>query len=223
MKPKDLKAPFLWKERKPVIQNGIFHLPEYYTALQEFCFPQWNEVFGNTNPVCIEFCAGNGTWIAEKARAEPEKNWVAVEMRFDRVQKIWSKIQNLSLSNLFIVCGEAYNFAHYFVPKASVQEIYINFPDPWPKRRHEKHRLMKTTFLDELALILKEKGSVTFVTDDYVYLESTLHLFQTHALFEPTYPAPYYVTEYSNYGTSWFEDLWREKGKNIQYTRWMLK
>ncbi|HEY4831009.1 MAG TPA: tRNA (guanine(46)-N(7))-methyltransferase TrmB, partial [Waddliaceae bacterium] len=171
MKPKALQAvPF--KERRPLLEDQVFFVPIHYTGYEHFTLPDLSIYFGNDHPVSVEFCSGNGDWIIEKAKLDPSKNWIAVEKRFDRVKKIWSKLKNHHLSNLLIVCGEACTFAHYYLLSDKIEEVYINFPDPWPKMKHAKHRLMQSIFLDELSRILMPGKKVTVVTDDFSYLQS---------------------------------------------------
>src|SRR5690348_6324632 len=135
MKPKDLRFPFTWEERKPLIHDKVLFVPKLYDRHQEWSFPAWEEIFGSSAPLNIEYCSGNGSWIVEKAKRDPCTHWVAVEKRFDRVQKIWSKMKNEQISNLFIVCGEALAFTTYYAHANSFAQLYINFPDPWPKGR----------------------------------------------------------------------------------------
>ena len=219
MKPKDLKPFFLWEDRHVIIKDRVWHIPIYYDKYETFTFPGWEskEVFGNTNPVCVEYCSGNGTWIAQKAVETPEKNWVAIEMDFERVRKIWSKIQNLKIKNLLVVYAEAYQATQLYFPSDSVESIYINFPDPWPKKRHIKKRLIKPIFLNELYRVLKEQGTVTFVTDDETYSNSTIETFDGVEGFASAYQEPYYRTDISGYGNSFFDTLWRGKGKEIRH------
>jgi tRNA (guanine-N7-)-methyltransferase len=216
MKPKHLKFPYLWEERKPQIVEGVLFIPEYYDQHRAFNFPSWETVFGNDRPVTIEFCTGNGTWLAKKAE-DNLRNWVAVEWDFERVRKIWSKMKNDSLSNLFIVCGEAQVFARDYLPEASVDEIYVNFPDPWPKEKHAKHRLFQAPFTLQLARILRPRGKVTVVTDDATYGEQILKEFLDSNLWNSSFVNPYFITEWEGYGTSYFDTLWRGKGKTIRY------
>ena len=219
MKPEDLKFPFKWNERSVLIKDQIWYVPEYYDHYDEFKFPGWNsaEVFGNHLPVKVEYCSGNGTWIAAKASSDSQHNWVAVEKRFVRVRKIGSKIHNHKLNNLFAVCGEAYITTNHYFPSESIDEVFINFPDPWPKKRHAKHRLIQPKFLDEIWRILKKGRSITIVTDDPDYSDLAIQEFLNHSGFESSYPEPYYNVERSDYGTSFFEELWRQKGKTIKY------
>ncbi len=219
MKPKDLKAAFSWEERKPLIDDRVFHVPNYYMHHDSFSFPGWEDssLFGNANPLCVEYCSGNGDWIVERAKQNPHCNWIAVEIRYDRVRKIWSKIKNESLSNLIVVCGEAWTFTHHYVAEDSIEEAYIHFPDPWPKEKHDKHRLMKPRFLDALARILKPGKQVTFVSDDTDYIQRTDALFSVHSQFSVSKR----LDDLPAYGNSWFENLWREKGRKIHYLQYV--
>jgi tRNA (guanine-N7-)-methyltransferase len=146
MKPKNFKCPVTWEERRPLIHDRVLFVPQYYDRHHEWTFPGWEspEVFGRKAPIEVEYCTGNGAWIIEKALANPDRNWVAVEVQFERVRKIWSKMCNEKITNLFIVCGEALTYTRFYVPSHSFSAAYINFPDPWPKEKHAK-KPKKTT------------------------------------------------------------------------------
>ncbi len=219
MRPEDLKSPFTWQERRILIHDRIWYVPDRYENFGSFSFPGWHhsDTFSQKGPIYLEYCSGNGAWISAKARAHPKQNWVAIERNFSRVRKIWSKIKNDHLPNLLVVSGEGDCVTRHYLPHASVQAVYINFPDPWPKRRHAKNRLIQASFLMEIQRILKPDGILTMVTDDEAYS----HIMISKALqipgFQPLFASPHYVTEYDDYGTSYFEDLWRQKGKIIRY------
>lgn len=219
MKPKDLKCPFTWEERRPVLHMGVLFVPEYSDRHKEWTFPGWDDpsIFGNNNRVCIEYCSGNGTWIFEKAIAYPEQNWVAVEYDFERVRKIWSKAQNKKLTNLFVVYGEALTFTREYLPANCLDKAYINFPDPWPKLKHAKNRLLQGPFIEELSKVLKTEGTLTAVTDDEPYCTQIIKGFLEHPTWQSTYPEPFYVKEWPGYGASFFDTLWRGKGCVIKY------
>lgn len=217
MKAKDLQRPFKWNERKVVLKDGVLFIPSYYDNYQEFQFNGWNAFFGNENPVHVEYCSGNGAWIAKKALETPSLNWVAIEMDFDRVRKIWANGKRLGLTNLFIVCGEGHNATARYFPKESVSGIYINFPDPWPKRCHAKHRIIKLPFIEELSRILKKEGELTFVTDDVGYSAVMNKVMKDQSILESVHADPFYTTTFEGYGASFFDSLWREQGKEIRY------
>ena len=219
MKPKDLKWPFNWEERRPQIADRVFFIPQHYDRHREFVFPDWSttEIFGRTAPLSIEYCTGNGAWIIDRAQRFPERNWVAVEKKFERVRKIWSKMCNLKLDNLFIVYGEALLFTRSYVSDSVFDEVYINFPDPWPKPKHAKHRLLQEPFLTELARTLRQGGHATIVTDDAVYVSQICTAMRTHACWQPRFADPYFICEWEDYGTSYFDALWRQQKRTIHY------
>lgn len=218
MKPSDLKSPFTWNERNILIHDRIWFIPERCEN-EEFTFPGWQnaQTFSAEQPLCVEYCSGNGAWIAAKAQANPHQNWVAVERKFERVQKIWSKIKNYALDNLLIICGEGHRATNEYFPDTSVDAVFINFPDPWPKKRHAKHRIVQPAFILEMKRILKDQGTLTLVTDDEAYSKSMIEDVLASGFFSSVFPHPYFSYEYSEYGSSYFEDLWRQKGKAIRY------
>ncbi|MBS0616092.1 MAG: tRNA (guanosine(46)-N7)-methyltransferase TrmB [Verrucomicrobia bacterium] len=206
-----LKYPFPWEERRPALHEGVLFIPDYYFEHHLWSFPGFAEIFGKEAPVHVEYCSGNGAWILEKAKNSPDL-WVAVEWRFDRVRKIWSKMRNLGLKNLLIVCGDARIFAQEYLPSDSVNDVYINFPDPWPKEKHAKNRIFQPSFIDQLARTTK--GKVTTVTDDPTYRTQILTEMKN---WTSSFPEPGYVTEWPEYGASFFDTLWRQKGCTIHY------
>ncbi len=218
MKPKDLKAPHKFCERKPALVDGVLFVPVHYQDHGSFSMPTWQEIFHNNHPVHLEYCSGNGDWIVEKAKEHPHINWIAVEKRFDRVRKIWSKRENQHVANLLIVAGSAEPFTEHYVPAGSIAEAYVNFPDPWPKRAHAKHRLMAPLFLDGVVRVLQPGGKLTLATDDRLYCYHSVELLSAMPVFTPLFPAPHYVHEWEGgYGGSHFDSLWRAEGKVIHY------
>jgi tRNA (guanine-N7-)-methyltransferase len=222
MQPKHLKFPYTWEARRPEIRDGVLFIPDYYDKHKEWEMPVWETIFGNTNPVFIEYCTGNGAWIAEKAK-DKSKNWVAVEWRFERVQKIWSKKKNQNLDNLFIVCGDARVFIREYLKDRSVDGVYVNFPDPWPKEKHAKNRLFQPPFIAELARTLKNGAPFTVVTDDPPYGLQLTEVVLSNGAWNPLYKPPHYATEWEGYGASYFDSLWRQKGREIRYFQFLKK
>ncbi len=166
MKPKDLPYPYKWDGRHPLLKDKVFYVPEYYREHRKELFPFFEEFFGNDNPVHLEFCSGNEEWIINRAQENPNVNWVAVEMWFERVRKIYSKMVNYGIDNLMIISGEGLTFSREYLPDSCLDKVYVNFPDPWPKDRHAKHRIIKRPFVEELRRTVKKEGSVTLVTDN---------------------------------------------------------
>jgi len=219
MRPKNVKFPFTWEERKPLFHEGIFIVPQCYEE-----HSKWKDeegIFSRSQSFSIEYCSGNGDWIIEKALQNPNRMWIAVEKQFQRVQKIWSKRQNHRVENLLIVCGEALTFTQFYLPEAHIDEVFINFPDPWPKKRHAKHRLIQRPFVEVLARILKPSGTATLVTDDASYSQQMIEEMVAHPAWKATFPEPYFKKNWENYGSSWFGNLWYQKGREFYYMQFV--
>lgn len=213
------KLDFPGRQNHITIKNRIWFLKVSALQRQPFIFPGWSapEVFGNDNPVYIEYCSGNGAWIAAKAEQNPSINWVAVEYKFSRVCKIWGQLKRRNLPNLFVINGEAYEATSLYFENSSVDGVFINFPDPWPKRKHEKYRLISNKFASQLARIVKPKGTLTLATDDTGYSKWSIDIMNKQNEFTSSYPFPYYTNEWPDYGDSFFDSLWRSKGRSIFY------
>ncbi|MBI3508410.1 MAG: tRNA (guanosine(46)-N7)-methyltransferase TrmB [Chlamydiia bacterium] len=215
----DLRIPFSWAERYAVLLEKCLYIPGFYPHHEKWSALPWNDpaIFGKAgDKVVIEYCSGNGQWICEKARQNPSIHWVAVEKRFDRARKIWGRMQREALSNLFVVCGDGTIFTRHYAPTDSVDEIFVNFPDPWPKRRHAVNRIVQKQFMKDLTRIVRKGGRATLVTDDEVYRDQMA--------FEVAQSAAWkresMTTEWPDYGDSWFANLWTQKGKTIYYQRY---
>lgn len=220
-KPADLKIPS-YEERKPCIVEGFLVVPSNYSLHDKWSLPSFSDpqIFNNSNDVFVEYCSGNGQWILEKARQNPNINWVGVEKRFDRSRKIWVKKHNMELNNLFVVYGEGLTFTKYYLKENSISSIFINFPDPWPKNCHIKNRLVNTPFMEELSRVIKPMGNATFVTDDDKATEWIIKVVSKEKQWRSSYEKPYFTYDFPDYGDSYFKDLWVKKGLQIKYMQW---
>lgn len=223
MKPKQLKAPFHWDDRRPHLGDRVLFVPHHYSEHGSFVLPKFDEadLFGRVAPIYIEYCSGNGDWVVEKAIQFPEYNWIAVEKRFDRVRKIWSKLKNQHVPNLIVVSGEALPFTEHYLKGGCVAGCFINFPDPWPKGKHAKHRLFQPPFIQQLGRVMEKGAKLTIATDDEIWVDRISLALLKEQNFHSAFPHPYFVTDWPNYGFSYFGHLWREKGKTIHYLQFI--
>ncbi len=203
--------PFDFANRRPYLGKGFFYIPPHYSNYSTEIFPLFDIAQGKN--IFVELCSGNGEWIAEKAEKYPHIQWIAVEKRFDRAQKIWKKGKDLP--NLFVILGEGLAFLRHYIPEKSISKIYVNFPDPWPKARHAKHRLLDLPLKAELERILHPHSSITVATDDEIYRDQIVDLFSRDWLSE--FPFPNYITRWEGYGSSFFRRLWESKDKNSYF------
>jgi tRNA (guanine-N7-)-methyltransferase len=223
-KASDLRIPFVWEERRPVLLERFLYVPDHYNRHDAWTVVPWTDpaIFGNSKPVLLEFCSGNGQWICEKAKQNPHLNWVAVDLRFDRSRKIWLRMHRENLMNLYIMCGDANLLARHYIPKQSLSESFVNFPDPWPKLRHAKHRLIQAPFVAEMANISLPGALATFVTDDATYAAQMLREVISCPIWRPRLPPPHYALDWPDYGISYFSDLWKKKGRNVHFLPFSL-
>lgn len=220
MKPKDLVPPNPCGDKTVYYQRDqkIFYVPQRTLRPEN---PQFNQdLFEAGLPVCLEIGSGNGEWICQKALSEPHKIWIALEMKFDRVRKIWSKMKNHQIENLWIVCAEAVDFLSHYVPKHSIDHIAINFPDPWPKKKHAKNRLVQKPFLDLLSSVSSSEAEFHLLTDDPNYAEQMRSCFLDNEKFKPLFPEPYFSSDIEHYGSSYFMRLWQEKKRSFYFFKY---
>ncbi|MCU5746137.1 tRNA (guanosine(46)-N7)-methyltransferase TrmB [Staphylococcus sp. SQ8-PEA] len=123
---------------------------------------QW---FEKTQPIYIEIGSGRGQFITTIAAQHPEINFVAIEREKNVMVNILRDVLDHSITNLKLICNDAVELTEYF-NSHEVDRIYLNFSDPWPKRRHTKRRLTYPTFLAIYKEILKGEGEIHFKTDN---------------------------------------------------------
>ena len=134
-------------------------------------------LFGNDNPIRIEIGCGKGDFIVGTAAKEPDVNFLAVEKVSDVLVIAAEKVKNSGLSNVRVCCVDAKELEEIF-PEGSIDRIYLNFSDPWPKTRHEKRRLTYRTFLAIYKKILKKDGAIHFKTDNRGLFDFSLEEFK---------------------------------------------
>ncbi len=128
----------------------------------------------------IGFGMGDATW--QIAAAHPENQYIGIEVHKPGIGKLLDHIHKEGLTNLKILEGDAVQILETRVQKESIKGFHIFFPDPWPKKKHHKRRLIQKEFLDILVSRLSPGGYVYAVTDWEDYALGMLELFEAHAL-----------------------------------------
>lgn len=116
--------------------------------------------FDTEQPIYIEIGSGMGQFITTLASKHPEINFVSMEREKSVMYKVLDKTKELNLTNLKMICNDAIELNEYF-KDGEISRIYLNFSDPWPKKRHAKRRLTYHTFLALYKQILKDDGEFT--------------------------------------------------------------
>ena len=106
-----------------------------------------DRIFGKAQSLEVEIGAGDGSFLVAYAKAHPELNLIGLERLLGRLRKIDRKARRAGLENVRLLRLEAAYFVQYMLPRASVRAFHIYFPDPWPKRRHWKNRLINDAFV----------------------------------------------------------------------------
>src|SRR5918993_4955775 len=126
---------------------------------------RWAELFGNDNPVELEIGTGKGTFLTEQAKARPEVNFFGIEWANWYFHYAADRLRRNGCVNARMVRAEALYFLDEFVPDESLSVMHVYFPDPWPKKRHHKRRLVQGPFLKQVERVLIPRGRLQVVTD----------------------------------------------------------
>ncbi len=160
---KDPRAEQYLEESEMVISN-----PEKHKG-------KWHELFGNNNKIHVEFGMGKGGFIIQLAKQNPDINYIGVERFETVVYKACKKAEREeSTSNLKYICYNVADCMEIFA-KEEVDRIYLNFSDPWPKKRHANKRLTSYRFLGKYGHILHLQGELHFKTDNKGLFEFSLN------------------------------------------------
>lgn len=183
------------------------------------CRGRWREVFGNDRPICLEIGCGKGKFIASRAEAFPEKNFIAIEGQSNVALRALEKAETGRFENLRIFIDYVDDLGDYFAP-GELDGIYLNFSDPWPKARHAKRRLTYREKLLNYKSVMTSTGMIEFKTDNDGLFEFSvgeirqagLSIWElTRDLAAGSFESRLFTTEY--------EERFASAGKNINYIK----
>lgn len=153
---------------------------DYHNLVGKWCIPfstrhlNYYDIFNNTNKLTVEIGFGMGTATAIIAHENPEMNYIGIEVHRPGVGRLLGEIQKRELKNLFIIEHDALEVLDKMIPNNSVDAFHIFFPDPWPKKKHHKRRLVQRPRTDLLAQKLIPGGYLYMATDWEPYAEFAL-------------------------------------------------
>ncbi len=122
-------------------------------------------LFGRTAPLVVEIGFGNGDHLAARAQTRPECDFLGIEVHRPGVGRLLLQAEQLGLSNVRVACTDAVEFLRDALPPGSVDEVVIFFPDPWPKKRHHKRRIVQPEFSAQITRALRSGGHLRLATD----------------------------------------------------------
>lgn len=166
---------------KPWAKEKIEQHPQYVIPNPEMCKGRWQEVFDKPQPLHIEIGSGKGRFITEMARANPDINYLGIEVFQSVIVAALDRLIEAELPNVKLLNVNANDLEKFFA-KYDIDRIYLNFSDPWPKKRHEKRRLTYKSYLTLYENVMKDFGELHLKTDNQSLFEYSLMSFSQYGL-----------------------------------------
>lgn len=194
-------------------QTALLHLlPQYAVSVSESVL-NFETLFSNTQPVILEIGFGMGHTLLQLAVENPQNNYLGVEIYKPGIATLVKNIALQKINNLRIFPNDIQQILDQAIPNTSLSACYIFFPDPWPKRRHHKRRLIQTAFLNKLSEKLKIDGILHIATDDNHYAKHILDTCLKQPQLSNTSPAGNYCPRPSNRPYTKYE----QRGEGLGY------
>lgn len=173
-----------------------------------------NHIFGRQAPKILEIGFGMGESTATIAKTHPQNDYLGIEVHAPGVGSLLNQIEQLGLTNLRIIQHDAVTVLHHMLPAGCLDGIHIFFPDPWPKVRHHKRRLIQPALVTRLCTRLKSGGYIHVATDWEDYAVQILHVLRQESQLSNTdvnyAPRPEYrpLTKFEQRGLKLGHDVW---------------
>lgn len=194
---------------------SVFIPADYFRELRR------EEIFPDASrPLEIDLGSGDGTFLVEMARHHPGRDFLGIERLHGRIAKTAKKIKRLGLTNAKVMQLESAYSVAWLLPSSSISRLHLLCPDPWPKKRHHKNRLVNIAeFLGGLARILAPGGEFLLKTDHEEYFDDAVASLAARASFERTeWPDDAFF-----YPQTDFEKHWLSQGLGVHRARWRKK
>lgn len=199
---------------KPWAKEKIAAYPQYVIPNPEEYKGRWNELFGNDHPIHIEIGTGKGKFITEIAKANPNINYIGIELYPSVLVSALDKLIANELPNLRLLNVNAKDLTNFFA-EGEIERIYLNFSDPWPKKRHEKRRLTYRAFLELYEKVLVDEGEIHFKTDNQAFFEYSLVSFSQYGLVLTYVSLDLHNSDFEGNVMTEYEEKFSAKGNRI--------
>lgn len=178
-----------------------------------FVRPAFQQLFGNANPVIVEIGSGKGRFLIASATERPDVNFIGIEKSLHYHRVIRDRVLKRGLRNVRLINHDAFQVLQEMFADHSVSEVHIYFPDPWPRRREQKRRIIRPEALAEMRRVLVEGGCGIYVTDHREYFEAAAPLIAQFFRSEVRIPGP------DDPARTNYEAKYRAEGRKIYEVR----
>lgn len=177
-----------------------------------------NKTFGREAPKILEIGFGNGRSLAEMAEADPENDYLGIEVHRPGVGSLLLLLEEKALSNVRILCDDAVEILKHRIQDESLDRVQIFFPDPWHKKRHHKRRIIQPEFIRLIARKLKPGGVLHMATDWEEYAQHMTIIMKQSTEFENTSKRGDFVERPDYRPVTKFE----QRGQHLGHNTWDL-
>ncbi len=188
--------------------------PQYVILNPEECKGKWEEIFGNDNPIHVEVGSGKGRFVTGMAAQNPDINYIGIDIQLTVLSYALDRVLEAGLPNIKLLQVDGSSLTNYFSP-AEIDRLYLNFSDPWPKKRHEKRRLTYKSFLDTYKEILPDKGEIHFKTDNRGLFEYSLASFSQYGMVLNQVWLDLHASDFEGNVMTEYEEKFSKKGQVI--------
>ena len=172
----------------------------------------FHKVFGNKNPIHIEIGSGRGEFLIKVAQQNPDINFIGIDLKEKRIKTLFRKLYKEKLKNVRIAKIFLDEESIKFLPSNSIEKIYLQHPDPWPKKRHFHRRIIQSEFINILHELLITNGIVDIATDHKDYAIWIVEHFKERKDFTSIYKKGFTREAENGHIETYFEKTKREEG-----------
>jgi len=182
---------------------------------------RWSDVFGRPGPLTVEVGFGKDEFLLDLAETNPDGLFLGIEFSRPRTRSYLNKIRFRGLTNVRVLLEHAANAVGLCLGDGSVGELFVLFPDPWPKKKHARNRLISPWFVREADRVMIPGGRATMATDDVPYRDQILEVVEGHGSFRNLRGPGEYGPRPEGFDQTIFERRWVEQGRGIYYMQFV--